>query len=83
MSDIMKAMQLTRFAPIEQKPLELKDFPVPEPGQDEILIKISVCGVCHTDLHAVEGELPEPLGTGFLRSIGRSLGSLHTFPWAF
>jgi len=54
----MKAMLLKKFAPIETNPLELVDLPSPEPGPDEILIKIKVCGVCHTDLHTVGGELP-------------------------
>jgi len=55
----MKAMLLKRFAPIEQNPLELTDIPTPEPGPEEILIRNKVCGVCHTDLHTVEGELLE------------------------
>lgn len=55
----MKAMQLQSFAPIEQNPLQLTDLPIPEPNPDEILIRIKVCGVCHTDLHTVEGELPD------------------------
>jgi propanol-preferring alcohol dehydrogenase len=55
----MKAMVLKGFAAIEEKPLELADLPVPEPGPEDILIRVNVCGVCHTDLHTVEGELPE------------------------
>jgi len=55
----MKAMLLKKFAPIEQNPLELTDLPTPEPGPEEILVRNKVCGVCHTDLHTVEGELPE------------------------
>lgn len=55
----MKAMQLQSFTPIEQNPLQLVDLDIPEPGAEEILIRIHVCGVCHTDLHTVEGELPE------------------------
>ena len=55
----MKAMQLERFAPIEDNPLELADLPVPQPRPHEILIRVRICGVCHTDLHTVEGELPE------------------------
>jgi alcohol dehydrogenase, propanol-preferring len=54
----MKAMILERTAPVEEKPLKLVDLPVPEPGPGEILIRISACGVCHTDLHTVEGDLP-------------------------
>ena len=55
----MKAMVLRDFAPIEKNPLELADIPNPEPGDEDILIKVHVCGVCHTDLHTVEGDLPE------------------------
>jgi propanol-preferring alcohol dehydrogenase len=55
----MKAMMLKQFAPIEKNPLELADIPNPEPGDEDILIKVHVCGVCHTDLHTVEGDLPE------------------------
>ncbi len=55
----MKAMILKRFAPIDQNPLDLVDLPIPEPDSDEILLRIKVCGVCHTDLHTIEGELPE------------------------
>jgi propanol-preferring alcohol dehydrogenase len=55
----MKAMLLKKFAPIDKNPLELTDIPFPEPGPEEILIRNKVCGVCHTDLHTVEGELPE------------------------
>jgi len=55
----MRAMVLKDFAPIEENPLELADLPVPESGPEDILIRVDVCGVCHTDLHTVEGELPE------------------------
>ena len=55
----MKAMILRDFAPIKQNPLELVDLSIPEPGPEDILIRVSVCGVCHTDLHTVEGELSD------------------------
>lgn len=55
----MRAMMVKEFAPIDRNPLELVDIPVPEPGPEEILIRNKVCGVCHTDLHTVEGELPQ------------------------
>jgi len=55
----MKAMQLKNFGFIEEEPLELVDISTPEPGKGEILIRVNICGVCHTDLHTVEGELPE------------------------
>jgi propanol-preferring alcohol dehydrogenase len=41
-------------------PLRLADLPVPEPGAEQILVRVSACGVCRTDLHVVDGELTEP-----------------------
>ncbi|MDP2914906.1 MAG: zinc-dependent alcohol dehydrogenase family protein [Candidatus Aminicenantes bacterium] len=55
----MKAMILRVFKPTEEHPLGLVDLPVPKPGPGEVLMRVNVCGVCHTDLHTVEGELPE------------------------
>jgi propanol-preferring alcohol dehydrogenase len=55
----MKAMMLKRFASVEENPLEPVDIPMPEPKPNEILIRIHICGVCHTDLHTVEGDLPQ------------------------
>jgi propanol-preferring alcohol dehydrogenase len=53
----MKAMVLSQFGPVEEKPLKLQEVEQPVPGPGEILLKINYCGVCHTDLHTVEGEL--------------------------
>ena len=53
----MKAMVLEKTAPIGEEPLELRDLPVPEPGPRQIRVKISVCGVCHTELDEIEGRL--------------------------
>jgi propanol-preferring alcohol dehydrogenase len=41
-------------------PLELQERPVPEPGPRQLLLRVSACGVCRTDLHVLDGELPEP-----------------------
>jgi propanol-preferring alcohol dehydrogenase len=43
-----------------RSPLELRDLPVPEPGPEQLLLEVSVCAVCRTDLHVVDGELPDP-----------------------
>jgi len=51
----VKAMLLRRPAPVEQSPLELVDIPVPAGG--EVLVQVRACGICHTDLHTVEGEI--------------------------
>ncbi len=53
----MKAMVLNKISPIEEAPLKAADLPVPSPGDKQILAKISVCGVCHTDLDEIEGRL--------------------------
>ncbi len=54
----MKAMILKGTSPIEEEPLEMVGVADPVPGPGEVRIKISTCGICHTDLHVVEGELP-------------------------
>jgi|SRR5579884_327756 len=54
----MKAMIVEKRAPLEERPLQLVDRPIPEPGPGEVLIRVEVCGICRTDLHVVEGELP-------------------------
>jgi propanol-preferring alcohol dehydrogenase len=53
----MKAMVLKETSPIEKEPLRLVDLPDPVPGLKEILVKISACGVCHTELDEIEGRL--------------------------
>ncbi len=40
------------------EPLRARELPVPEPGPDQVLLKVRACGVCRTDLHVVDGELP-------------------------
>jgi propanol-preferring alcohol dehydrogenase len=55
----MQAMVLSRTAGIDESPLELKNVPMPEPEVDEVRVKVKVCAVCRTDLHIIEGDLPE------------------------
>ena len=57
----MKAMVLKEISPIEKEPLEIMDLPDPFPGSKEILVKISACGICHTELDEIEGRLPPKL----------------------
>ena len=56
----MKAMLLKQISNLEENnsPLELAHLPEPLPGENEILIKVSTCGVCHTELDEIEGRLP-------------------------
>lgn len=56
----MQAVILKKPGPIEQNPLESVELPIPEPGPGQIRIRIHACGLCHTDLHTVEGELALP-----------------------
>jgi propanol-preferring alcohol dehydrogenase len=53
----MKAMQLGRPRAAGERPLSLVELPVPRPAPGEVLLRVRACGVCHTDLHTVEGEL--------------------------
>jgi propanol-preferring alcohol dehydrogenase len=53
----MRAWEVTRPAPIDDGPMTFVERPVPAPGPGEVLIKVSVCGVCRTDLHLAEGDL--------------------------
>jgi propanol-preferring alcohol dehydrogenase len=53
----MKAMILDTQSPIEEMPLKPADLPVPAPAEEQILIEVSVCGACHTDLDEAEGRL--------------------------
>ncbi len=58
----MRAMQLQRLGPITpaSRPLVAVDVDPPEPGPDEVLIRVAACGVCHTELDEIEGRLPPP-----------------------
>jgi propanol-preferring alcohol dehydrogenase len=54
----MKAHLLYQPAPIADNPLRFAEIERPTPKPDSILVKVHACGVCHTDLHVVEGDLP-------------------------
>lgn len=53
----MRAMHLVQQKQVEEFPLELVDLPVQEPGSGQVRVCVNVCGVCHTDLHTVEGDI--------------------------
>jgi len=75
----MKAMLLDRISAVEEKPLELVELPTPTPKRNQILIKVSTCGICHTELDEIEGRvspsrLPMILGheiVGRVESLGQ------------
>jgi propanol-preferring alcohol dehydrogenase len=54
MAKTMRAAVVTAFG----KPLVIQQVPIPVPGPGEVLVKVMACGVCHTDLHAAEGDWP-------------------------
>lgn len=81
----MKAMVFERPAPAEQHPLVLRDVPAPEPGPGQVRVRVRVCGVCRTDLHVVEGDLPPATRpiipghevVGVVDRVGRNVRSLR------
>jgi propanol-preferring alcohol dehydrogenase len=58
----MRALLLRSQAPLAARPspLELSDVPRPEPGPGQVRVRVEACGICHTDLHIVEGDLVPP-----------------------
>jgi len=57
----MKAMVLRRAGDISASPLQRQEVPTPQPGPGDVLVRVTVCGICRTDLHVIEGELEHPL----------------------
>lgn len=84
----MKAMILKKLAslPACESPLELVELPIPVPGDEEILLRVSTCGVCHTELDEIEGRtapprLPMVLGhqvVGHVETMGRKVSGFAT-----
>ncbi|EQD29577.1 Zinc-containing alcohol dehydrogenase, partial [mine drainage metagenome] len=90
----MEAMVLETPAPVERRPLRWTERPDPTPGPGEVVVRVEVCGVCRTDLHLVEGDLPplrssiipghevvgrvESIGTGV---DGLAVGDRIGVPW--
>jgi propanol-preferring alcohol dehydrogenase len=80
----MKAMVLERGGDVSASPLVLKDMRIPEPAADEVRVKVTVCGVCRTDLHIVEEDLPaitRPIipgheTVGIIDRVGRNVRAL-------
>jgi len=78
----MKAMVLERISLIDEKPLRLVDLPKPVPRRNQIVVRVSACGVCHTELDEIEGRVPPSrfpmvLGheiVGIVESLGSAAG---------
>jgi alcohol dehydrogenase, propanol-preferring len=87
---LMRAMVLDE----PKRPLELRDVQKPKPGRGQLLVRVSTCAVCRTDLHVVDGELPDPklpliLGhqiVGYVEGIGEEISNFAVgdrvgIPW--
>ena len=80
----MHAMLLRESADVQTKPLAWMELPAPEPGSDEVRLRVQVCGVCRTDLHIVEGELrpakrpviPGHEVVGYVDRVGRNVRTI-------
>ncbi|MTV36250.1 alcohol dehydrogenase AdhP [Duganella radicis] len=93
MSDMMKAAVVRAFG----QPLRIEELPVPRPGAGQILVKIEACGVCHTDLHAADGDwpvkpnppfIPGHEGVGYVAAVGAGVkhvksGDRVGIPWLY
>jgi propanol-preferring alcohol dehydrogenase len=93
MPDTMKAAVVHEFG----QPLSIEEMPRPEPGPDEILVQVQASGVCHTDLHAADGDWPVkpklPLvpgheGVGYVAAAGTNVttvreGDAVGVPWLY
>jgi alcohol dehydrogenase, propanol-preferring len=89
----MKAAVVREFS----RPLTIEEMPVKRPGRNEILVKVIACGVCHTDLHAANGDWPVkpnlPLipgheGLGYVAALGEGVdyikeGDIVGVPWLY
>lgn len=79
-----------------ERPLEIEDRPIPEPGPEQVLVRIEACGLCHTDIHAARGEwpikpsppfVPGHEGVGIVERLGPgnahglSVGTRVALPW--
>jgi alcohol dehydrogenase, propanol-preferring len=93
MAHTMRAAVVTRF----HQPLQIQDVPIPKVGPNQVLIRTEACGVCHTDLHAADGDWPvKPTlpfvpgheGVGTVVEIGNGVRSLRVgdragVPWLY
>ena len=91
MSKTMRAAVVREFG----KPLTIEEVAIPTPAADQILVKIQASGVCHTDLHAAEGDwpvkpnppfIPGHEGVGYVAAVGRDVkhvkeGDRVGVPW--
>jgi alcohol dehydrogenase, propanol-preferring len=77
----MRAWHVDAPGPLSSNPLRLRETPVPEPAEGELLLKVVACGVCRTDLHVTEGDLPvhRPGVTPGHEVVGEVISAAGTF----
>ena len=87
----MRAAVVTRY----RQPLTLENRPIPSPGPGQILVRLEACGLCHTDIHAIDGDwpvkpglpfVPGHEGVGIVERLGdgvttREVGQRVALPW--
>jgi propanol-preferring alcohol dehydrogenase len=56
----MRALRLNNQRPAEESPMVMEHLSIPEPQQGQVRLRVIACGVCHTDLHTVEGDISPP-----------------------
>jgi propanol-preferring alcohol dehydrogenase len=99
MPELMQAIQIKQGDSPNHRSLELVELPVPEPASRQVRLRIHTCGVCHTDLHILEGEIHPPrmpiipghqvvgvveaLGSGIRPSDGVKIGDRVGVPWFY
>ena len=92
----MRSMRLSGYQLAEDSPLNLEEISPAEPGPGEVRLQVQVCGVCHTDLHTVEGDIHPPdlpitpghQVVGFIDAVGDGvtavrLGARVGVPWLY
>src|SRR6476661_7427373 len=91
MEHTMRAAVVTDF----RSPLQVQDLPIPEPGAGEVLVRIETSGLCHTDIHAAQGDwpvqptppfIPAHEGVGIVERVGAGVtrvreGDRVAVPW--
>ncbi len=83
----MKTMVLAKLTDVRtnKNPLELRELPRPKPGRNDILVRVTTCGVCHTELDEIEGRTPPPAlpvvpghqVVGIVEEIGRGVRNVR------
>ncbi len=81
----MKSMRLIQPGPLQADSLKLVDLPLPQPGEGQVRLRVRMCGVCHTDLHTVEGDIHPPhlpltpghQVVGIVEALGSVVSGIH------